>query len=306
MAAEPWNADAVRDRLAFLCPGLTVEVVEETGSTNTDLMQRVREAGRDEAAASSAVVVRRSIESAAFSGSEADSPFSPMLLIAERQTAGRGRQGRPWQSAAGASLTFSLATSLGAADWSGLSLAIGVALAEALEPTPATPPKVGLKWPNDLWLGDGPARGRKLGGVLIETVPLGRQRIAVIGVGMNLRSLEADASFSSGFACVHELDAQATAADLLARLAPASIGAIATFERAGFAAFRPRFAARDLLLGHAVTTTQADALEGVAEGVTAHGSLIVSTPSGATRFVSSGEVSVRLGAAAAVIRPASS
>ena len=76
--------------------------------------------------------------------------LAPCLLVAERQTAGRGRHGRPWRSTPGASLTFSLAWPLTRADLSGLSLAVGVALADALDAT-ATP-RIGLKWPNDLWL----------------------------------------------------------------------------------------------------------------------------------------------------------
>ena len=59
----------------------------------------------------------------------------PCLLVAEQQLRGRGRVGRSWQSRAGASLTFSLALPLSPVDWSGRSLAVGVALAGALEPS---------------------------------------------------------------------------------------------------------------------------------------------------------------------------
>jgi BirA family biotin operon repressor/biotin-[acetyl-CoA-carboxylase] ligase len=84
-------------------PGFTVEVLPEIDSTNTELMRRAR-TGQTE----------------------------PVLLVAERQTAGRGRLGRPWASDVGASLTFSLGLPLAPTDWSGLSLAVGVALAESL------------------------------------------------------------------------------------------------------------------------------------------------------------------------------
>ena len=59
---------------------------------------------------------------------EADAAFAPCLLVAERQTAGRGRLGRHWQSSVGDSLTFSFAVPMARPDWSGLSLAVGVAL----------------------------------------------------------------------------------------------------------------------------------------------------------------------------------
>jgi BirA family biotin operon repressor/biotin-[acetyl-CoA-carboxylase] ligase len=94
--------------------------------------------------------------------------------VAEHQTRGRGRLGRGWGRSAGASLTFSLSLPLAPRDWSGLSLAVGVALADALEPPlDGAVPRIGLKWPNDLWLDRRPGSGRKLGGVLIETAGRG-------------------------------------------------------------------------------------------------------------------------------------
>ena len=79
-----------------------------------------------------------------------------LVVTTEHQTAGRGRLGRSWHSAAGDSLTFSLALPYAPADWSGLSLAVGVALADALDPEGHA---IGLKWPNDLWLRDGSLQG---------------------------------------------------------------------------------------------------------------------------------------------------
>ncbi|HVE54410.1 MAG TPA: biotin--[acetyl-CoA-carboxylase] ligase, partial [Ramlibacter sp.] len=110
-----WPAEAVWEAVAPLVPGFTVEILPEVDSTNSELMRRGR-AGRGE----------------------------PVLLVAERQTAGRGRLGRAWQSAPGDSLTFSLGLPLAPADWAGLSLAVGASVAESLHP------QVRLKWPNDL------------------------------------------------------------------------------------------------------------------------------------------------------------
>jgi hypothetical protein len=133
-----WYEDRIAAAVAPLLPGFTVEAVAEIDSTNTELMRRAR-AGL----------------------------IPPVLLVAERQTAGRGRLGRPWQSAQqggddAASLTFSLGLPLAPRDWSGLSLAVGVSVAESLDPSGDA--KVALKWPNDLWVDD-----RKLAGILIET-----------------------------------------------------------------------------------------------------------------------------------------
>jgi len=239
------------------------------------------------------VQVRRSVESAAFGRRAVD--VAPCLLIAEHQSAGRGRQGRSWHSVAGASLTFSLGVPLTVADWSGLSLAVGVALCEAIETirTPASnAPRLGLKWPNDLWLGAPGEGGRKLGGLLIETVAAGSQRLAVIGVGINIEPFDADA-LTTGFACAQELDPTITAPALMARVALPLVQAMHLFSEAGFGAFGARFAAHDLLVGKTVTTTSPDLPEGVARGVSAHGALRVETAAG-VHELSSGEISVRV------------
>ncbi len=289
--ALQWGAETLWQQLEPLLPGLSVEVVHDTISTNTALLDRARVVQESELEAGN-VQVRRSVESGAFGRRAVD--VQPCLLVAEQQSGGRGRQGRTWQSSPGASLTFSLSLPLAIVDWSGLSLAVGVALADALDAAPAAAPglRIGLKWPNDLWLVGETHEGRKLGGVLIETVAAGPQRLIVIGVGLNILPFSAE-EFASGFASVHELDPSSTAPSVLARVMMPLVLALKRFEVEGFAAFAAGFAARDLLRGHAVRTTQADALDGVAQGVSDQGELLVQTHAGLKR-VSSGEVSVRL------------
>src|SRR5207253_10851626 len=92
-----WHGETSWQAVAPLLPGFTVEVLPEVDSTNSELMRRARAGQTD-----------------------------PVLLVAERQTAGRGRLGRGWRSAPGESLTFSLGLALTPADWAGLSLAVGV------------------------------------------------------------------------------------------------------------------------------------------------------------------------------------
>ena len=244
-----WPAEAVWQAVEPLLPGFTVEVLPEIDSSNSELMRRAR-AGRTE----------------------------PVLLVAERQTAGRGRLGRAWQSAAGDSLTFSLGLPLAPADWSGLSLAVGVSVAESLHP------RIRLKWPNDLWVDD-----RKLAGILIETASSGADRYAVIGIGINIAPRPAE-GLSTPPVSLRELDPDADAGTALLRIAEPLVRTLQAFEQFGFAPFQGRFQARDALRDRAVVLS--DGTAGTAHGVTEAGSLLVHTAAG-MQAISSSEVSVR-------------
>ncbi len=266
-----WRCQALQDTLQTGLPALQVQALGSVDSTSTRLLELLRQ------------------------------DATPRLLVAETQTQGRGRNGRVWFSAPGASLTFSLALPYAPVDWSGLSLAVGVALGEALEPLPpGQAPRLQLKWPNDLWLCDAPGHWRKLGGILIETVATGSgTRACVVGVGLNvlprpdLQGLRDLRDLSTGHACVQEIEPTLDAPGLLWRVAPALVQALVRFETQGLEPFAAAFARRDLLRGQAVATTWAAAPTGQADGVDAHGALRVQLPGGAVVMVSSGEVSVR-------------
>lgn len=247
-----WGAEAIWEAVAPGLPGFTVEILPEIDSSNSELMRRAR-AGRNE----------------------------PVLLVAESQTAGRGRLGRGWASAPGASLTFSLGLPLAPVDWSGLSLAVGVSVAESLHPA------VRLKWPNDLWVQD-----RKLAGILIETASFGEGaagRYAVIGIGINIAQRPAT-GLSTPPAALQELLPELDAPAALLRIVPALVHDVQGFEQAGFSAFRLRFEARDALRDRPVTLS--DGTSGTAHGVGEDGSLLVHTAAG-LQAISSSEVSVR-------------
>lgn len=133
-----------------------IDVVDETGSTNADLIARVAR-GED-------------IEGA--------------VLIAENQTVGRGRRGRSWSAIPFAQITMSVgidATAVPSSAWGWLPLATGVAVVDAVADTGVS---AGLKWPNDVLAGEG-----KLAGILAEVAA--GQRAVVIGVGLNV-SLRAE------------------------------------------------------------------------------------------------------------------
>ena len=294
-ARPHWGAEALWQALVPLLPGLSIEVVQSLDSTNTELTERLRSAARVQKVPGD----RR--------GGRVNDLF-PQMLVAINQTAGRGRLGRRWHSTPGSSLTFSLALPLGRGDWSGLSLAVGLAVVEALDPDGR---RLGLKWPNDIILrdpesGGEPAQvkhppesarlGRKLGGILIESVAVGDQRTAVIGIGINvIPQPVAEADY--GAAALTEIWPEATPQDALARLGEPLVRTLVAFERDGFAPLQDAYARRDVLRGHRVRTTDAAMPEGVASGVDADGALQVAG-NGQTRRVVSGEVSVRLAGAA--------
>ena len=268
-ARMPGN-DARKEALSGL-GGVAVERVAATASTNDDLLERVR--------------------AAAAAGATG---FAPCLLVADRQSAGRGRHGRRWHAAAGRSLTFSIAWQPRRADLAGLSLAVGVAVADALDPRATH--RIGLKWPNDLWLLDpqgdvAQQPGRKLAGVLVETAPLGAARVAVVGVGVNVRAQAVDGALAAAAAAsLDEIDPGATPSSALERVAPALVEALARFDALGFAAFAERFAARDLLRGRAVVGGD---VSGIAAGIATDGALRVDTGAGIVA-VTSGEWRLRL------------
>ena len=247
-----WPAEAIWEQVAPLLPGFTVEVLPQVDSTNTELMRRAR-AGR----------------------------LEPVLLVAERQSAGRGRLGRQWHGG-DAALTFSLGLPLAPADWSGLSLAVGATVAEALHPA------IRLKWPNDLWVD-----GRKLAGILIETAAPpqagGAGRYTIVGIGINLATPAGEA-FSTPPLGLRELLPEADPGAVLLSLAAPLVRSLQAFEQFGFGPFRARFSARDALSDRPVRLS--DGTEGTAHGVDEHGALLVHTAAGMTT-VASAEVSVR-------------
>jgi BirA family transcriptional regulator, biotin operon repressor / biotin---[acetyl-CoA-carboxylase] ligase len=279
-----WPAEAVWEAVSPLLPGFTVEVLPTIDSTNTELMRRAR-TGQCE----------------------------PTLLVAEQQTAGRGRLGRVWQSDVGASLMVSLGLPLAPIDWSGLSLAVGVSVAESLQPVlpplgAGQPARVGLKWPNDLWLG-GTTGDRKLGGILVETASFvqpqaapttdvtGRAapgttstaRYVVVGIGINVLPRSAE-GMSMPPGSLQDVEPGLDAPTALLRIVPPLVAMLQSFAGYGFGPMQPRFAARDVLQGRAVTLS--DGHTGTAHGVGEDGALLVHT-AGGMQAITSSEISVR-------------
>lgn len=260
---DPLNADQIRRAFGPAAQPIAVECVDEIGSTNAALMQRLPELD------------------------------SPHLLTAQTQTAGRGRAGRAWLSVPGGSLTFSLAWPFFRRDVAGLAglpLAVGVALGRALQ---AFSVPVRLKWPNDLLLD-----GAKLGGVLVETGSVERagqrQLWVVIGVGINL------ALPSSAANDLQREIGQASALlgrrnEFLGQAMTQLAQALIQFDSQGFAPFEQAWNAMHAHAGLPVRILDQDRVqcEGLAQGVDARGALLLQTASG-VQPVHAGDVSLRV------------
>jgi BirA family biotin operon repressor/biotin-[acetyl-CoA-carboxylase] ligase len=259
---EPLDPARITEQLGDVRARFRVLVRDRCGSTNTELAELAR------------------------AGAAAGT-----VLACEQQLAGRGRRGRQWSSPGSGGLTFSVLWRFppGSAAPSGLSLAAGVAVAEALSDLGVS--GIALKWPNDI-LRD----TRKAGGILIEALPAANGAIAaVIGIGLNVK-------LPAGFAVDSELGAADLSGGslgplsrgaLLARVLVRLAGVMDEFTAGGFAALRARWFSRAAYLGEPVRLLgDAHPIEGVFAGADHDGAALLETD-GATLRVLSGDLSLR-------------
>ena len=245
------------------CGRFTVDALVECDSTNSVLLQR---AGQG-----------------APSGS---------VVVADRQTAGRGSRGRRWESSPGASLTFSLLWHFegGVHRLAGLSLAVGVALVRALAACGA--PGITLKWPNDILLDEA-----KLGGILVELQGVEGCSLAVIGIGINLApppDFERPSFHLPPTALARVLRPLPERHFLFARLLDGLARVLDVFACDGFAALRDEWQAYNVWQDRPVCLLREGQVvkEGVCRGADHDGALLVQTDSGIERCLS-GDVSLR-------------
>lgn len=215
------------------------------------------------------------------------------VCLAELQEAGRGRQGRSWQSPFAAGLTGSLLWRFqgSPAALSGLSLATGIAVARALRKTGVA--EVGLKWPNDVvW------RERKLGGILLESEGVAGAFYVVAGVGLNVAlPAAAGALIDQPWVDLREiLGAEQVSRNRLAALLIGElIETYIRFERSGFADLTAEWADFDQVIGRRVSLKlPKTTVTGIARGVDATGALLLETADGRVRPYLGGEISLRL------------
>ncbi len=257
--------ECIRKALGTVANRLDVDLVENVASTNSELMQRA-----------------------------AMGAPSGTCLVAEIQTAGRGRRGRVWQSAFGASLTFSLLWRFerGAAQLGGLSLVVGLSVLRALHELGIGADDVALKWPNDIVAGP-----RKLAGILIETQGdvLGPTAV-VIGIGINVNLPgQLKAAIDQPVTDLRSLAGKVISRNqLLAEVLRELVVMLDQFQAKGFPPFRKEWTAFHALHGKPVRVLSGDGgvIDAVVRDVADDGSLIV-TRDGRDVILASGEVSLR-------------
>jgi BirA family biotin operon repressor/biotin-[acetyl-CoA-carboxylase] ligase len=217
------------------------------------------------------------------------------VLLAEYQTAGRGRLGRAWIAPPGGAICLSIGwvfTQL-PRDLAALGLAVGVCALRALQRHARAP--IGLKWPNDLLID-----GRKLGGILIEMrAEAGGPTYVVIGVGINV-ALGEQLKKQIAATGTEPADLVAAGADpvprnsIAAHLTEEIVAGLLTFEEQGLRPFLEEWERADALRGRPVNVQAgAERVGGIARGIDIGGALLLETPTTGLRKFVSGEVSVR-------------
>lgn len=252
----------LKSRLGALAGRFDVDALDECDSTSSELMRR------------------------ADGGAPAGT-----VIVADRQSAGRGRRGRIWLSSPEESLTFSLLWRFpgGLAGLSGLSLAIGVGLAKALERLGVT--GVRLKWPNDVLLQSG-GDFAKLAGILIELASDRRGTQAIIGIGLNLDV--PTGALPQPVAGLRQCGTQADRHEVLAATLVSLAGVLDVFAAQGFVGLRDEWQNYHAWQDHWVQVLGdgVEPLPGRCLGVDGDGSLLLETVRGVERIFS-GDVSLR-------------
>ncbi len=264
--AIAWLTDAeIARHLADLNTAYDVRILESVDSTNSFLMAEALRGAPD-----------------------------GTVIVAEHQQAGRGRRGRSWYAAPGASLTFSVLWRFesGLQAISGLSLAVGVAIARALNRHSRYP--VRLKWPNDVLVDY-----RKLAGILIEVQgDMHGAAFAVAGIGLNVRLRESQRDrIDQAVIDLEEMGVTIDRNRLLADCLRELHEVVGLFRQAGFAALQEDWRRHDAYTGKPVSLHLPDnqKVYGVAAGVDAAGAFVLNAQDGTQHTFSGGEISLRLG-----------
>jgi BirA family transcriptional regulator, biotin operon repressor / biotin---[acetyl-CoA-carboxylase] ligase len=245
-----------------LPPDLTVEVVDELESTNAEVADRAR----------------------------AGAP-SGLVVVADHQSAGRGRLDRSWSSPPGTAVTFSLLLrpTVELRSWPWIPLLTGYAVDKAVKALGPGLPEAGVKWPNDVLIGD-----RKVAGILVERVDTPDGPAAVVGVGINVCLGADELPVPHATSLEIELGRGVDRTDVLVEVLAAVKEAYDAWEVGGEPAgqrLAESYAAACVTVGRDVRVDLPDGsvLEGTATGIDADGRLAVDVD-GTTHTVAAGDV----------------
>ncbi len=222
-----------------------------------------------------------------------DDLSSPAIVLAEYQTAGRGRRGKTWVSPFGNNIYLSMRYQFkqNVGQLMGLSLAVGVAVSRVL--TKLGIHDIQLKWPNDVLY-----QGKKLCGILLEMQGESHGPQTVIaGVGLNIKLPNSVAdSIDQPWIALDSIVSGMTLSrnELASQLIKEMLDSFVSFEQQGLTPFRQAWQQQDKVINKKVNLLLGERIvQGIARGVDEQGALLVETESGIQRFYS-GEVSVRL------------
>lgn len=259
-APEALSVAAIRRGMVHLAALSVIEVAPSIDSTSDELARRAR---------------TRNVHGHA--------------LLAEEQTAGRGRRGKRWVSPPSCNVYVTLAWQfeLASHQLAGLSLAVGAAIASALEAEWGV--GVQLKWPNDLYLDD-----KKLGGVLVDVIGAADATcLVLVGLGLNIAPASTAPSIDQPIADLASAVVTPVSRNKVASLALDALAELlGAWAGDGFARWRDAWEARDWLRGRPVRVSGAERFSGVAVGVSPDGALLVDSD-GRVRALWGGEISVR-------------
>ncbi|HZL01442.1 MAG TPA: biotin--[acetyl-CoA-carboxylase] ligase, partial [Caulobacteraceae bacterium] len=210
----------------------------------------------------------------------------PLWITAARQTAGRGRRGRGWETGAGnLAATHLFTTARAPGEAAQISFVAALAVAD-LAAAYISPTLITLKWPNDTMIA-----GRKTAGILVESGPAGGGLWVAVGIGVNLATEPGDAERPATALARHMSAAPPGPTEALEVLARAFAAWRAVWEGCGFAPIAEAWTARAHGLGErCVARLPAETIEGVAEGLDATGALRLRTDDGAVRLITAGDV----------------
>ncbi|WP_263146972.1 bifunctional biotin--[acetyl-CoA-carboxylase] ligase/biotin operon repressor BirA [Pseudomonas sp. RIT-PI-AD] len=215
----------------------------------------------------------------------------PFLILAERQTAGRGRRGRKWISPFAENLYYSLAIPVvgGARQLEGLSLVVGLAVLRILHECGIR--RAGLKWPNDILVAD-----KKIAGILLELTgdPADVCNV-IIGIGINVNMVASAEAIGQPWTSMREELGQLVSRDQLAlKLSESLQGLLEQLRTQGFESLRPEWERHHLWQHKQVDLVAGEnRINGVALGIDERGALRLETPQGIYHY-SAGELSLRL------------